>query len=485
MLEQGILLQDRYRIVKTLGGGGMGQVYLAHDTRLADKPCAVKELIPDPYATSEEKEQTTAQFRREAAILAHLSHSHLPNVYDYFEERGHFYLVMDYIEGETLAARLSQSPDALSQDEVVEWAIQLCDVLEYLHGQRPPVIFRDMKPDNVMVTPEGEVKLIDFGVVRLFDPVKRTDTLKMGTAGYAPPEQYAGQGQTTPRSDVYALGVTLHELLTAADPTAQPFVFTPPRELNPAVSSALSQVVMRALNLSPDDRFLSAKAMREALEKTRQSRRLRFPSRISEVAPSLQRQRGTGTAVMPGVAAAPAPRSRLATAAVRALRWVGRAALTVVTSLFIVALVLLLVGTFALSAIVERAVGNVDWELTEDTGPVFVMSEDELRDGVQELMEPYALDTLSGFRADFRPPNEAVLSMWVKARRVSLQAHLEVRQGVPAVILERVNDVPLYIIGGIVSGGINRGFQNAWKDSPIQVTSITVHDEQLTARLEH
>jgi hypothetical protein len=342
-----------------------------------------------------------------------------------------------------------------------------------------------MKPDNVMVTPEGEVKLIDFGVVRLFDPVKRTDTLKMGTAGYAPPEQYAGQGQTTPRSDVYALGVTLHELLTAADPTAQPFVFTPPRELNPAVSSALSQVVMRALNLSPDDRFLSAKAMREALEKTRQSRRLRFPSRISEVAPSLQRQRGTGTAVMPGVAAAPAPRSRLATAAVRALRWVGRAALTVVTSLFIVALVLLLVGTFALSAIVERAVGNVDWELTEDTGPVFVMSEDELRDGVQELMEPYALDTLSGFRADFRPPNEAVLSMWVKARRVSLQAHLEVRQGVPAVILERVNDVPLYIIGGIVSGGINRGFQNAWKDSPIQVTSITVHDEQLTARLEH
>jgi tRNA A-37 threonylcarbamoyl transferase component Bud32 len=463
----------------------MGQVYLAHDIRLADKPCAVKELIPDPYATSEEREQATVQFRREAAILAHLSHSHLPNVYDYFEERGHFYLVMDYIEGETLAARLSHSPDGLSQDEVVEWAIQLCDVLEYLHDQRPPVVFRDMKPDNVMVTSEREVKLIDFGVARLFDPVKRTDTLKMGTAGYAPPEQYAGQGQTTPRSDIYALGVTLHELLTAADPTAKPFVFAPPRELNPAVSPALSEVVMQALNLGPDDRFPSAKAMRRALEKTRQPHRLRLPFRKGGATASpVQRQRGTGTVVMPEVAAVPAPRGRLADVAVRALRWVGRVALTVVLSLSIVALVLLLVGTFALSAIVERAVGNIDWELTEDTGTVFVMSEDELREGVQELMEPYALDTVSGFRADFRPPDEAVLSMWVRARRVSLQAHLEVREGVPAVILERVNEVPLYIIGGIVSGGINRGFQSAWEDSPIQVTSITVQNEQLTARLE-
>ena len=338
-LEPNIQLQDRYRIVKMLGGGGMGQVYLAHDTRLADKPCAVKELIPDPHLSAEERAQSAAQFHREAAVLAHLDHPHLPNVSDYFEEGGRFYLVMDYIEGETLEARLIASSDGLVQEEVVEWALQLCDVLSYLHNQDPPVIFRYVKPANVMVTPEGQVKLIDFGIVRLFDPSKGTDTLKMGTAGYAPPEQYAGRGQTTPRSDVYALGATLYELLTGDDPTEHPFVFTPPRQLRPSVSPVLSDAVMQAVNMAPADRFPSVEAMKAVLQKVTRPRRFRLPT--------VQPKRGTGTKVMaPAAVAAPTERSRPAKIALGAGRWLLRASVTILIVLFIAALVFTLTGAF-------------------------------------------------------------------------------------------------------------------------------------------
>ncbi|MDY7080145.1 MAG: serine/threonine-protein kinase [Chloroflexota bacterium] len=476
MLEQDILLQDRYRIVEKLGGGGMGQVYLAHDIRLADKPCAVKEMVPDPHATPEEQAQAADQFHREAAILAHLNHPYLPNVYDYFDEKDNFYLVMDYVEGEALEEQIAQSPNGLPQEMVVEWAIQLCDVLEYLHSQTPPVIFRDMKPANVMITPEGNIKLIDFGVARLFDPGKRTDTLKMGTAGYAPPEQYAGQGQTTPCSDVYALGATLHELLTSADPTVQPFVFTPPRHLKSSISPSLSDVVMRAVNLDPGDRFQTARATKEALQKTTQPRRLRLPA--------IQRKDGTGTKVMAETAAVPLPQSRAAKIALGALRWTGRVALVVGITLLIAAVVLLFAGTFALSEIVEQAVAGIDWGLVEDANTRFTMTEEELEEGMQDFLELYALDAIDDVEVDFRPPDEAKLSLQLFSRPTSLQARLEVREGAPAIILERMNDVPLYIVGGIISGGINNGFQKAWTDSPLQVTSLTTQYDRLTVNLE-
>jgi serine/threonine-protein kinase len=481
MLEQGSILQDRYHIVRVLGGGGMGQVYLAHDTRLADKPCAVKELTPDPHASPEEQAQAADQFHREAAILAHLNHPNLPNVYDYFEEGGCFHLVMDYVEGEDLTDQLDHSPGGLPQETVVEWALQLCDVLDYLHGQAPPVIFRDMKPANVMITPEGTVKLIDFGVARLFDPTKRTDTLKMGTVGYAPPEQYAGQGQTTARSDIYALGATLHELLTGADPTAQPFVFTPPRTLNPSISPSLSKVMMRAVNLNPGDRFPSAKAMRDALEKTTRPRRFRLP--VIQRQPA-QHPEGTGTKVMPETIAAPIPQSRAAQVAKTTLRWLGRIALTVAVTLFIAAVVLLLVGTYLLSSIVERGVASIDWGLVENANRHFVMTEDELEEGVWGFLKLYALDAVKDIKVDFRAPDKVVLSLELSSRTASLQARLEEREGIPAIVLERMNDTRLYVVGGIVSGGINKGFRDAWEDSPLQITSLTVKYDTLTIDLE-
>ncbi len=471
MLSPGQMLQNRYRIVRALGGGGMGTVYLAEDTRLADKPCAVKELLPDPHAAPEEQMQAAEQFQREAAILAHLSHPNLPNVYDSFEENGQFYLVMDYIEGETLADRLHRSPQGLPPEEVVGWGVQLCNVLEYLHSQNPPVIFRDMKPANVMVTPRGEVKLIDFGVARLFDPGKRTDTLKMGTAGYAPPEQYAGQGQTTPRSDLYALGVTLHELLTGDDPTAHPFTFTPPHQLNRAVSPALSAVVMRAVQLDPAARYPSARAFREALEKTTH-RRLRLPT--------VQRSGRTGTAVMPGAAAVPAsrPTTPLRIAA-RVTRGLLGLILNIFLALLVTAVVLGLVGTLVLSLVAQYVLANVDWGLSETPPGVSILTERDFNDGMAVAMEPYMLGVVQEMTVDFQPPNRAVLTVSGDRWGFRLSGRLTARNGAPVIIVERLNDVPLVIVGGILSGGINRGLQRAWQASPVRMTSLTVEADRI------
>lgn len=465
-----IILQNRYRVVRRLGGGGMGQVYLACDTRLADKKCAVKQLVPDPHLTPGEQQQAAELFRREAAILANLNHPNLPDVFDYFEEGGCFYLVMDYVEGETLADRLKQSPSGLPQEAVLEWALQLCDVLDYLHTLEPPVIFRDMKPANIMVTPGGQIKLIDFGVARLFNPEKQTDTLKMGTAGYAPPEQYAGQGQTTPRSDIYALGATLYELLTGDDPTAHPFVFTPPNKLRPAISATLSEAVMRAVALDPAARFPSARAMKEALEKATRPRR---------ALPLIQPRRGTGPTSPPPDQAVLAGTARPRPLGVRLLQGIGRAILTVVLAVVLTAVALAIVLSFILSFVAERSIVNADWELEPDTTRS-VINEWKFNQGAQEALAPYALDAIHDIRLDFTPPDQAALSFMFSDTSVGVYGRVSVRNALPAVQIQRINEVPLYIVGGIVSDGINRGFRKVFEASPVRVTDMIVEDTQLT-----
>lgn len=459
VLQEGMLLQNRYRLVREVGGGGMGRVYLAYDTRLADKPCAVKELRHDPHLTPAEQEQAAAQFHREAAILAHLSHANLPNVYDYFQERERFYLVMDFVEGETLEQRLRRSPQGFPPETVIDWAIQLCDVLTYLHGQNPPVIFRDLKPANIMVTPQGQLKLIDFGVARLFDPSKGTDTLKMGTAGYAPPEQYAGRGQTTPCSDIYSLGATLYELLTGDSPTAHPFVFSAPHKLNPAVPPSLSNVVMQALKMDAAERFPSAAAMKVALQKATQPRKLRL-------APT-QRQRGGGTRVLPATAVSLTFWQRRPLRVLRGIvTWTARIVVPLLFVVLVMAFVLLLVGSLTISTIAERTIANVNWGWESSRAREYVLTEADLRAGIQHAVRLYALDTVRDVYVDFRPPDHVLVLFKMDGRRFSLLAQFGVINGVPEVMLERFNDIPLYFVGGIISGGINRGFQRAWEDSP-------------------
>jgi serine/threonine-protein kinase len=257
-------LHGRYVIVKQMGQGGMGAVYQVTDLRLPGKVWALKEMSAAALTSAAERALAVDAFQQEARLLATLDHPNLPQVVDYFEEGGKHYLVMDFVEGELLEEIVARS-GPLPEATVVGLAAQLCDVLEYLHSQSPPVIFRDLKPGNVMVTPEGVVKLIDFGIARFFKTGQASDTQAIGTPGFSPPEQH-GRSQTDARSDVYSLGVTLHQLLTGYDPGQSPFQLPRVRTLNPAVSVRMEEVITQATEIEPARRFRSAREMKQALQ---------------------------------------------------------------------------------------------------------------------------------------------------------------------------------------------------------------------------
>jgi len=245
----------------------MGAVYLVSDQRLGGKQWAMKEMSDAALIDPEEKQRAIQAFQNEANLLASLNHPNLTKVVDYFEEEGKHYLIMDYIEGKTFAEMLAAREKPFSEEEVVNWATQLCDVLDYLHSQTPPIIFRDLKPDNVMLDKDGQIKLIDFGIARLFKPGKKRDTASFGTSGYSPPEQY-GKGQTDIRSDIFALGATLHQLITLRDPSIEPFKFPPVKDINPAVSDSFNAAIICAVELEPDARWSSTKEFAEALQES-------------------------------------------------------------------------------------------------------------------------------------------------------------------------------------------------------------------------
>lgn len=290
MLQRGTILQNRYRIVQRVGGGGMGTVYLAEDLRLPGRRCAVKELSP-ALLTTQDRQWAIQAFQREAHLLASLSHPNLAAVTDFFQEGENWYLVMEFVEGETLAQRLERSPGhRLSLQEALSILRQLCDVLEYLHSQSPPVIFRDLKPSNIMLTPEGRVKLIDFGIARFFKPGQRQDTVNLGTPGYAAPEQYGGLGQSDPRTDIYSLGVLLHQMVTGYDPTtaAVPFPLPPPRALMPNLPADVERVIQRATQVQPEARYPHIRALRADLFPPTQAIPVQpSPARMSSASPAV------------------------------------------------------------------------------------------------------------------------------------------------------------------------------------------------------
>jgi len=273
-LAKGYVLHNRYHIRRVLGQGGMATVYEAHDAVL-NCSCAVKEMVPDPAASPQALVGARDQFRREAQVLATLRHPGLPRVIDHFEERGHAYLVMDFVQGESLAERLERLKGRpLPEHLAVGWTQQLLDALEYCH--RHNVIHRDIKPHNAIVTPDGRVVLVDFGLLKLYDPSRpgtATVVRGMGTPEYTPPEQYdaPGTGRTDARSDIYALGATLYHLvtgealLTATQRMADPHSFHRPRQLNASVSPQTESVILKAIEIPRDRRFQSAAEMRAAL----------------------------------------------------------------------------------------------------------------------------------------------------------------------------------------------------------------------------
>lgn len=257
------VLQDRYELQKKLGQGGMGSVYLAGDRRLSTVRWAVKEMSDAQITSPLERQQASEAFKHEAELLARLGHPNLPRVTDHFSEDGKNYLVMELVPGETLLDYVQRSGLPRPLAEVSQWAMQLFDVLTYLHIQNPPVIFRDLKPANVMITPEGTLKLIDFGIARLFKPGQARDTQAYGTMGYSAPEQY-GRGQTDARSDVYSLGVLLHQLLTGYDPSSSPFRLPLADQLNPAVPPQLAAVLAQATDTDAQKRFAGMPEFRQA-----------------------------------------------------------------------------------------------------------------------------------------------------------------------------------------------------------------------------
>ncbi len=324
-LEAGQILNNRYRIVKLLGQGGFGAVYRAWDLNL-EKPCALKENLN----TSEDAQR---QFKREARILSDLTHPNLPHVIDHFILPGQGqYLVMDFVEGEDLSEMLQSAGGPLPEAEVLPWIVQVCDALEYMHAQLPPVIHRDIKPANIKIAaansaavdaasggaqPAGKAMLVDFGIAKLFDAeLKTTMGARAVTPCYSPLEQY-GRGTTDARSDVYALGATLYTVLTGHEPpesvaraTGAPLIL--PRTLNPAISPAVEAAIVKAMQMKPEDRYanvgeLKAILQRSAafLSKQAARRRPSSPVMVAPVNAGKARQVSPAVAAPPNIAAPP------------------------------------------------------------------------------------------------------------------------------------------------------------------------------------
>jgi len=267
-LVPGISLQNgRYVVVKALGEGGMGSVLLAKDTRLADKLMVVKVLNADSSNT-EKLHEDVHNFKREAETLAHLDHPLIPDVTDHFEEGARYYMVMDYVEGENLEHWLDTHNQPMKEEEVLRYALEVLDILEYLSRQQPVIVHRDIKPANIIIgAKDKHAHLVDFGIARANTTVngRMRKTTALGTPGYAPPEQY--QGYADPRSDLYALAATIHHLVTNRDPGDNaPFQFPPARTLNPQASPQLENILIKALKTTANERYQTPQEMRRDLE---------------------------------------------------------------------------------------------------------------------------------------------------------------------------------------------------------------------------
>jgi len=270
-LASNTVLNGRYEIVRRIGGGGMGAVYLAKDRNLGDAPRAVKEMV-ESHLDPGQHEKAIGDFKRESLLLTSLEHPSIPTIYDYFydEALGRFYLVMKYISGGDLASRMRAAVGGrLDEKTVTDWGMQVADVLDYLHSRPKPIIYRDLKPANLMIDGNtGRVMLIDFGIARWVSQQEKGVTA-VGTMGYAPPELFSGRVQ--PASDVYSLGATMFHLLTGSDPQDNPlliFDFTKnprPRQITPSLSSEMEMILMRSVEYKPEDRFRTAGDLRNEL----------------------------------------------------------------------------------------------------------------------------------------------------------------------------------------------------------------------------
>ncbi|MGA9398757.1 MAG: serine/threonine-protein kinase [Anaerolineaceae bacterium] len=293
-LKPGDILRGRYRISKIIGQGGMGSIYLADDTRLEGRLCALKEVEHDRTLPQDMARQAKEQFQREATVLARLDHPNLPKVSDYFTINDRDYLVMDYVPGKdlrTLMLSAKQAGTFLPEKDVLIWIGQISDALTYLHTQQPPILHRDIKPSNVKVTPSGLIKLVDFGLVKVLAPGEITITILQGqgTALYTPLEQYGGDsGHTDIRSDIYALAATLYHLVTnqpppdARDRFLRPDSLIKPKTINPSIHQHTEDAILWGLNLHPDSRPMNVQTFWNALQGNLPSQVIPFNEQLTK-----------------------------------------------------------------------------------------------------------------------------------------------------------------------------------------------------------
>jgi len=281
-LKHGEVLRGRYQVRERIGQGGMGSIYLADDLRLSGRICALKEVLYDRNLPDKVLEQAREQFFREATVLARLDHPNLPKVSDFFSSGQRDYLVMDYVPGDdlrTLMLDARRQKKFLREKDVLNWGNQLADALAFLHSQEPSIVHRDIKPSNLKITPNGLLKLVDFGLVKIMAPEEVTITViqGQGTALYTPLEQYGGDGlHTDVRADIYAFGATLYHLLTNESPAdarrrfLEPESLLPIRQINPSVSTRTERAIFWAMSLHPDQRPDSIETLRQSLLGTRE-----------------------------------------------------------------------------------------------------------------------------------------------------------------------------------------------------------------------
>ncbi len=259
----GTVIDGKYEILKQIGKGGMSTVYLAMDKRL-NKQWAVKEISRKGFGKN--NEEIVNEVPADAEMMKALDHPAIPTIVDIIDHRDNkfIYVVMDYVEGESLDKVLAEY-GAQPQDMVIDWAKQICDAFSYLHSQKPPIIYRDMKPANVMLKPEGNIKIIDFGIAREYKEGNLADTTVLGTKGYASPEHYGGR-QTDERSDIYTLGMTMHHLLTGVDPRPADYIYAPIRQWNPELSGGLERIIDKCVSPDPKDRYQNCNELLYALD---------------------------------------------------------------------------------------------------------------------------------------------------------------------------------------------------------------------------
>lgn len=257
MSENVRLIDNKYEILTQIGKGGMSTVYLAMDKRL-NKQWAVKEIKKKSYDVN--NQIIVQSLIAEASLMKKLDHWALPRIVDIIENDEAIYVVMDYIEGETLS-KIIYDYGAQDEETVIDLAKQLCEVLDYLHTRTPAIIYRDMKPSNVMLRPDGKIKVIDFGIAREYKENNYSDTISLGTKGYAAPEQFGGKGQTDARTDVYCLGVTLYHLVTGKSPCEEPYELYPIRKWNSSLSKGLEKIILKCTRPDPNDRYQSCAEM--------------------------------------------------------------------------------------------------------------------------------------------------------------------------------------------------------------------------------